>query len=714
MTVDNCEVPTHQMPIDPPFKHLNGCKKLPDVTFVVEKTEFPAHRLILSERSEYFQSMFSSCFIEANSNRIELKDVNFKAFELVLEYVYTGNVDRFCDDTISLEEVFDRLECARFYIVDDLVVKVIEYIKKNGMSLLLKNMIGYRIPFAITICLSMLRGLEMPLYAYSVIIVFHSMGNLSNWADYHHAILTYCSAMIAIGIYMFIMVLVAITLHGWVAENVVDTIKVRFLASTLNKDGAFLDRAETSNAKLVSLMNSEAPEIKSALDNRLFTFISYTFAIFVLLIEATVFCWQMALAGSGWCIFVFSLLFICMRFSHRHTNQGISKTSHANVAVEIIENVKTIQLLNREKYFITKFAKAIDDVKHDFIRATIYQSIVFAIGIGGVFLADVISYSVGVPLIYYGKINSDSVFIAAMAMNVTCWNVLFAGITCLEVLRAEPAAAAILPLLDENVQNDGTVFEAKPTGILLNIEGSVRGECIEFAYPTRPTIKVANGLSFKAPQGQMIALVGPSGGGKSTVLALLERFYQFQSGGLTIDGIPVNNINLHHLRNHIALVGQEPILFAGTIKDNILLGIENSSSIDVKKACQLANAADFIEKLPLGYETEVGEKGAFLSGGQKQRIAIARAIVRNPKILLLDEATSALDSESEKAVEHALNSAAKSRTVISIAHRLSSIQNADHIYFIENGSIVESGTHSQLVASGGRYASLARKQRLQR
>uniref|UniRef100_A0A7E4WCR6 ABC transporter domain-containing protein n=1 Tax=Panagrellus redivivus TaxID=6233 RepID=A0A7E4WCR6_PANRE len=525
--------------------------------------------------------------------------------------------------------------------------------------------------------------------------------------------LAYSFINLGIGVFSFFTILIPVALNGYIAENVVDAIKLRFLASILKRDGAFFDKPETSNAKLVSMMNSDVPQIKSGLDHRLVMFVNNVVALVVLLIEAGVFCWQMTVAGFSMCVFLVVIMFICMRYSHLRTNRVQAMTTHANLAVEIIENVRTIQLLNREEYFSTRYEASIHEVRTQYICAAVFESIVFSIGMSSCFLADAVSYSVGVPLLYAGKLKPGNVFVAAMAINVVSWALQFVGITGLELMRAEPACSAIIPLLDESIDNDGnSTTESEDDGVSPPINGSVVAERIEFAYPARPNIKVANGLTFEAPEGQMIALVGPSGGGKSTIIALLERFYPVQSGKLTVDGTPVSKFNLHHLRNHMALVGQEPVLFAGTIKDNILLGIEDGGFDDVQNACRLANATGFIEKLPLGYETEVGEKGAMLSGGQKQRIAIARAIARNPQILLLDEATSALDSESEKAVQEALNSASKSRTVISIAHRLSSIQDADHIYFIEGGRVVESGTHTELVGANGKYAGLVRKQRL--
>jgi ATP-binding cassette subfamily B (MDR/TAP) protein 1 len=210
--------------------------------------------------------------------------------------------------------------------------------------------------------------------------------------------------------------------------------------------------------------------------------------------------------------------------------------------------------------------------------------------------------------------------------------------------------------------------------------------------------------------------VGPSGCGKSTTIALLERFYDPIVGGVYVDGKEISSLNINDYRSYLALVSQEPTLYQGTIRENIVLGStsENVSDAAIEHACREANIYDFIQSLPDGFSTIVGSKGSMLSGGQKQRIAIARALIRDPKILLLDEATSALDSESEHVVQVALDAAAKGRTTIAVAHRLSTIQKADIIYVFDQGVIVEQGTHTELMKRGGRYSELVNLQSLGR
>jgi ATP-binding cassette subfamily B (MDR/TAP) protein 1 len=236
------------------------------------------------------------------------------------------------------------------------------------------------------------------------------------------------------------------------------------------------------------------------------------------------------------------------------------------------------------------------------------------------------------------------------------------------------------------------------------VQGEIRFQSCSFSYPQRPEHVVYDKINMTFESGKTVALVGPSGCGKSTAVALVERFYDVDDDGgcVTLDGVDIRTLRVSWLRAQIGLVSQEPVLFSGSIMENILFGKMGATREDVEAAAKMANAHDFISEFPSGYDTQVGEKGVQLSGGQKQRVAIARAIIRDPSILILDEATSALDSASERVVQEALDRLVtqKRRTTIVIAHRLSTIRNADKIIVLNQGAVVEEGTHDQLMQNG--------------
>jgi ATP-binding cassette subfamily B protein len=276
-----------------------------------------------------------------------------------------------------------------------------------------------------------------------------------------------------------------------------------------------------------------------------------------------------------------------------------------------------------------------------------------------------------------------------------------------DVLRAAGAMERLGELLDERPE---IVAPAQPLALPRPISGALHFENVSFHYPTRPDTAALYDFTLDVHPGETVALVGPSGAGKSTVFSLLLRFYDPQSGKISLDGIDLRAVTLDDLRGAIALVPQETVIFSGSAADNIRFGRDGASDEEVHEASRAAEAHDFISALKDGYQAEMGERGVRLSGGQRQRIAIARAILRDAPLLLLDEATSALDAQSEAAIQQALERLEKGRTTLVIAHRLATVQRADRIVVLDGGRIVAQGTHESLLAEGGLYAELARLQ----
>ncbi|KAM9857739.1 ABC-type oligopeptide transporter ABCB9 [Aulostomus maculatus] len=273
------------------------------------------------------------------------------------------------------------------------------------------------------------------------------------------------------------------------------------------------------------------------------------------------------------------------------------------------------------------------------------------------------------------------------------------------LMQGVGAAEKVFEYLDREPKHPADGTEAPDT-----CTGLIEFQNVTFAYPTRPDTDILKGVSFTLRPGEVTALVGPSGSGKSSCVSLLENFYLPQQGQVLLDGKPVHTFQHEYLHSKVALVGQEPVLFARTVEENISYGLTDVPMEAVTNAAAKANAHDFINTLPKGYRTNVGEKGTQLSGGQKQRVAIARALIRNPRVLILDEATSALDAESEHIVQLALNNVMREHTVLVIAHRLSTVEKADNILVIDRGLVAEQGSHSQLIASGGLYSKLVQRQ----
>ena len=305
------------------------------------------------------------------------------------------------------------------------------------------------------------------------------------------------------------------------------------------------------------------------------------------------------------------------------------------------------------------------------------------------------TYDVGNILTVFFSVTIASVYLAQLGPPIKAF------------ASAKQSAANVFEIID---RVPAILNEDKTKKFAINLQGNILFKNIEFSYPTRKDVQVLKNISFKIEKNKKTAFVGESGSGKSTIVALIERFYDPTSGQITIDEIDLKEYNLNSVRRSIGYVGQEPILFSGTIKENLLFGKEDATDEEMIEALKKAEAYSFVEKLPKKLETMIGMGGSQLSGGQKQRLAIARAILKNPSILLLDEATSALDRTNEKAIQKTLDAISVSKTTIVIAHRLSTIQDADRIYVMNNGVIDDYGTHEELLSRGGRYEALVKIQ----
>ncbi|CAB4481222.1 uncharacterized protein OCT59_003157 [Rhizophagus irregularis] len=380
------------------------------------------------------------------------------------------------------------------------------------------------------------------------------------------------------------------------------------------------------------------------------------------------------------------------------------------IVQQSVSNMRTISALTREETFKTMYADAIREPHKIAIKGCILSSVGFGCSQGSLYFIWSLAFWYGGQLVMSGEYNVQQMLRVLFAVVFSAMAVGQMSTFAPNTAKAKVAAISIFEVLDRKPEIDATDNEGKdrPTPV----KGEAKFEGVHFNYPARPDVHILRGLDMSIYSGKTIALVGSSGSGKSTVIALLLRWYDVNSGKVDVEKVDVKNWNLEYLRSNISLVGQEPVLFDLTIGENIAYGKEGCSQEEIEQASKNANIYNFITSLPDKYDTRVGEKGTQLSGGQKQRIAIARALIRSPKLLLLDEATSALDSESEKVVQNALDKASKNRTTLTIAHRLSTIQDADLILVCKKGKIIESGKHMELISQQGLYYELVNKQTL--
>ncbi|TMS32254.1 hypothetical protein L596_000121 [Steinernema carpocapsae] len=559
--------------------------------------------------------------------------------------------------------------------------------KTYGVLSLYKNCQGFHIQLILAFVMTILRGFEMPLYCLLLGDAFNTL-KATDDPNYKINITRFLIESVAIGVFTCLTIFGAATLSGWTAENVVDLFRIRAFKNVIHQDAAFFDQPK---------MSPRQPDDSYIINN--------VSAIVVSIVVSLAIDCVVGLAGVAALAILILLTFY---LGHKMTqHNSVDSDDLSKASIEIVEQVRTIQLLTRESTFHKVFSEHIEAQMSGHNKVAVFDGLMYAFAQSFLYFTDAICFGVGIYMIYHGSSSAIGVYITATLIESSCWSVVFACGCLGDFIQAGVAAGNLLKLIKAPISICNTKEGKKP-----DLNGNVSLQNIQIAYPSRPNVKVINGLCLEANPGETIALVGPSGGGKSTIISILQRFYEYQSGAVSIDSNCVRSILLDHLRSQTAVVGQEPVLFSGTIYDNVRLGVPEATDEDVRNACKMASAAGFIEKMPMGYNSEVGERGTQLSGGQKQRIAIARALVRNPKILLLDEATSTLDAENEKAVQNALNVAASGRTCITIAHRLSSIQHADKIFFIKSGQVLEAGTHSELMQMDGLYAELIRKQDL--
>ncbi|KAK2970029.1 hypothetical protein RJ640_008369 [Escallonia rubra] len=571
------------------------------------------------------------------------------------------------DRKSAYEEEFDS--------IDDEEDDVEAPIKSVGLFSLFKYSTKFDLVLVILGCLgALINGGSLPWYSFLFGNFVNKIGRDTDKDKMMKDVEKICTVMAGLSAIVVVGAYMEITCWRMVGERSAHRIRSKYLRAVLRQDIGFFD-TDISTGDIMHGISSDVAQIQEVMGEKMAHFIHHIFTFICGYTVGFIRSPKISLA-----VFAVTPLTMFCGIAYKAVYVGLSTKEvesyrkAGSIAEQAISSIRTVFSFVAEDNLAAKYAELLQK------SVPLGAKIGFAkgVGMGVIYL---VTYSTWALAFWYG-----SILVAKK-----------------EIDPGTVAASRVFEIIERVPDIDPYSPEGRS---LSNVRGKLELKGVTFAYPSRPTIQILRSLNLVIPSSRTLALVGASGGGKSTVFALIERFYDPVQGCVTLDGHDIRTLQVKWLRSQIGMVGQEPALFATTILENVMMGKENATKKEATNACIAANAHNFICGLPQGYDTQVGDRGTQLSGGQKQRIALARAMIKNPRILLLDEATSALDPESESVVQQAIEKISVGRTTIVIAHRLATVKNADTIVVLDSGSVVEIGDHRQLMEKAGAYYSL--------
>eukprot|EP01018_Ginkgo_biloba_P027753 Gb_07563 [translate_table: standard] len=516
-------------------------------------------------------------------------------------------------------------------------------------------------------------------------------------------------ALVALGVGCIISMTGQQGFCNWAGIKLTRRVREKVFQSILKQEVAWFDQEENSSGVLMSRLSADCSNVRAVLGDRFSILLMGLTSIVVGLVICMVLNWRLTLVAIAVTPFFLGASYFSLIVTMGSKGRNDAYARASTIAAGAVSNVRTVASFVAQDKLVTAFKEALSEPCKRALKRSQVMGIALGLSQGAMYLAYTLTLWFGSVLVHQGKAEYGEVYKIFLILVLSSFSVGQLAGMAPDTSKAAVSIPSVFHIIDRKprIQSDKRKAIKVP-----NVKGVIDIKNVTFAYPSRPNSIILHNFTLKIKAGGMTALVGASGSGKSTVLWLIQRFYDPNDGKIFLDGIDIKDLHLKWLRKQMALVNQEPALFAGSIRENIAFGSPEATRAEIEEAARSAYIHKFLCSLPNGYETQVGESGVQLSGGQKQRIAIARAILKRSKILLLDEASSALDIESERYVQEAINTIATQATTIVVAHRLSTIREADRIAVVENGSVVELGSHRKLMTSNpdGVYSNLVKTQ----